>query len=369
MKKKFLTMLMLAFIIVPCLFLIGCVIDNPPDDNMPETEVTITYVLNGQTIETKKSTKSSINTPNNISLPGGYSLEGWYLDNNTFVNRLGYEDINETDFTVYAKVIELFTIQNKTLKSFSDADAISFVVPDGVEVIGEGVFEDNEVIQNVTLPSTLLSIERNAFYNCSSLKEIIIPNSTTYIGRNAFDFCSSLEEVQFPSGLETIEYRAFACTGIKNLITGANLKTIEEQAFYNCDELTSVRVRDTVETIGSQAFKHCGKLETVFLGTGLLTMEGDAFDECSALEAVYMYGENTEFSGYAFTDSQLYLVLISSQEILDQLNFSNAGYKLLFSDYIYIKEGLNPSEDLTERFTKTSNSNFTGYIKYENNDN
>ncbi len=50
-------------------------------------------------------------------------------------------------------------------------------------------------LHSITLPSTLKTIERYAFQECTGLTEITIPSSVTYIGQDAFDSCTSLVKV------------------------------------------------------------------------------------------------------------------------------------------------------------------------------
>ncbi len=55
-----------------------------------------------------------------------------------------------------------------------------------VTVINSKAFQDNEFIKSVTLPDTLKSIHKHAFYNCTSLTTISIPKSVTNIAHGAF---------------------------------------------------------------------------------------------------------------------------------------------------------------------------------------
>lgn len=63
-------------------------------------------------------------------------------------------------------------------------------IPDGVERIGEGAFQNSE-ITSLTLPSTLKVIERYAFSNCYRLTSVELPASITYIGDFAFSNMSN----------------------------------------------------------------------------------------------------------------------------------------------------------------------------------
>lgn len=51
-------------------------------------------------------------------------------------------------------------------------------------------------MKTVELPDTLKSIEKYAFYNCSSIRSIDIPDSTARIGEYAFADCKMLEDIK-----------------------------------------------------------------------------------------------------------------------------------------------------------------------------
>ncbi len=61
-----------------------------------------------------------------------------------------------------------------------------------VSEISYEAFKKNEVIKNVTLPSTITTIGDSAFLCCSNLSTIFIPRSVTYIGKDAFYNCYNL---------------------------------------------------------------------------------------------------------------------------------------------------------------------------------
>ena len=63
---------------------------------------------------------------------------------------------------------------------------ISYIIPDGVKIIGNSAFYNCYNLKNITLPDTIIKIEESAFENCSELTEIILPNSVTELGSSVF---------------------------------------------------------------------------------------------------------------------------------------------------------------------------------------
>ena len=50
---------------------------------------------------------------------------------------------------------------------------------------------------NITLPESLVTIESDVFYKCTSMFEITIPSKVNLIRYSAFSNCSSLQRVHF----------------------------------------------------------------------------------------------------------------------------------------------------------------------------
>ena len=50
-------------------------------------------------------------------------------------------------------------------------------MPDGVTALEEGCFSDNEIIEEVILPTSLEFISAGCFENCPNLKKIFIPSN------------------------------------------------------------------------------------------------------------------------------------------------------------------------------------------------
>jgi hypothetical protein len=82
-------------------------------------------------------------------------------------------------------------------------------------------------ITKCIIPDSVTSIDKKAFYGCTSLKEITIPNSVTSIGFEAFVLCESLKEIIIPDSVTSIGDSAFfGCNSLKKVIFKG--KTLEE---------------------------------------------------------------------------------------------------------------------------------------------
>lgn len=112
-------------------------------------------------------------------------------------------------------------------------------IEDGVT--NSSVFSRFYNLENISLPASVVSIDRDAFLGCTKLSSIILPKSLTNIDDWAFDGCQNLLSVNIPKGV----------------------KKIGESSFRTCKSLVSITIPSAVESIGASAFAWCEKLSSI----------------------------------------------------------------------------------------------------------
>lgn len=89
----------------------------------------------------------------------------------------------------------LYSKDKKRLIAICPNTKKSFVVPNGVEIIEDYVFEGFNELEEIIFPETLKEIGYRCFENCKKLKELHLPASLGSIDFHAFDDCEKLQKV------------------------------------------------------------------------------------------------------------------------------------------------------------------------------
>lgn len=246
--------------------------------------------------------------------------------------------------------------------------AKSVVIPEklggkSVVGIGDGVFMHMNELDTITIPDTVISVGKDAFYGTKfynsqnnwtadkqlylgdilldvdykargdirikdgtrviadfavayskSIKTVTLPDSVEYIGKGAFEQCSKLTAINvnsanksytsqsgvlFDKKINTLVCYPAAKTGTTYEIPNT-VKTIGESAFKGNDQLTKITVPKTVTVIGSFAFAYCEGLKSANLPEGLTVVPEGAFQNCSDLSAVVLPETTVEIGKNAF---------------------------------------------------------------------
>jgi len=132
-----------------------------------------------------------------------------------------------------------------------------------IGTIPDGAFKECTGLTSVTIPDSVTSIGKDAFYGAEKLSSVIIGSNVTSIGNGAFQNCTSLTSVTIPDSVTSIGANAFAGTGLTSITIPDNVTSIGQRAFFKCASLTSVTIGKGVSSIGKSAFSECPKLESV----------------------------------------------------------------------------------------------------------
>lgn len=132
----------------------------------------------------------------------------------------------------------------KQLVSFiSDDD--EFIVPEGVESIGEKAFSGKKHLCRIVLPHTLTVIDDEAFFDCDAMISVNIPESVSQIGSCSFGDCLSLRKVVFDGvPLKMKRSMLAGCEGIREISIPADSIGKFKKLVRDFDDRVVERVAD-----------------------------------------------------------------------------------------------------------------------------
>lgn len=186
---------------------------------------------------------------NNIVMPS--TVKGIY--NNVFE---GCEALSNVTFNDSYTTLGHHVFKNCPLA------AVTF--PKTLGSIGEWAFEGTK-LETVDLSNTqITSLPNGSFYNCEQLSDVKLPIALTDIGECAF-YKSAIASITFPPSLEKIGAWAFQYAHFKNVVIPTNCNTIEQGAFSENANLTTVFINGVTCYLAYNAFAKCPALTDVYI--------------------------------------------------------------------------------------------------------
>ena len=175
-----------------------------------------------------------------------------------------------------------------------------------ISAIGDNAFQDFTDLRKVTLPFVAgFEIGKNAFKNCSKLTDVSGIDYVTNIGESAFAGTqiyltsnSRIGNLGDVTTLGTIGKSAFQnCTNLLELYIGKNIGTIGQYAFRGCSSLKELVIGDSVKTIAPSAFAGCTALTSISLGKSFSDgiMLSLIFTDPMNLDSITVSEENPTF--------------------------------------------------------------------------
>ncbi len=179
-------------------------------------------------------------------------------------------------------------------------DAAKIIAPDNFQISNANVisYPAAGVVQpdGGAYNSTLTEL-----YQCPNQETVEIPASVTSIAENAFENCGLTKTVSFADGMTSVKigdefknlafdnlymgrdwtYDGFTAMApsVKNVTFGPMAGNIPANAFNGSNNLTSITLPATVKTVGENAFANCANLTSIVSeGTSAPTLAENSFD-------------------------------------------------------------------------------------------
>ena len=250
-------------------------------------------------------------------------------------------------------------------------EATSIIIPEGIDHLGQRVFEGCATLETICFPASVRSIGKLAFSSCASLKNVEFLSEDTSdetsradgaayadgkhplegkgwgsgkkdassceassaraafrdapftgehagleeIGYGAFRNCAALASFSFPPSLKRICSWAFAqCSALSAILLPEGLAHLERDAFYGCSSVGFVRLPPALDALCDDVFYGCAALESVRIPAGVDAFGCNVFTGCTHIREVWLEGSDIPES---FTPPQSMKVLIVPGVVFD----------------------------------------------------
>lgn len=242
----------------------------------------------------------NINIPTSVKYIGSNVLTGTELFNN---------DKNYDEGVLYIDNC-LITVNNTA--------NTHLVVKEGTRIIANESFSSH--LEKITIPSTVLYLNKDMFNNCENLTEVIVDeNNPNYTSIDGVLFNKDKTELLYypqakkdnnytiQDGVQRIGITAFAYnTNIKTIVIPESVTRIEDGAFIYCTSLVSINLPRNLSYISDNLFYYCESLESIILPSNIKYIGTMAFQGCSMLDNITL-PSTIEFIGYtAFEGTKIY---------------------------------------------------------------
>lgn len=147
---------------------------------------------------------------------------------------------------------------------FKNCPLAAVTFPNTLNSIGEYAFEGTN-LKTVDLSNTqITSLPNGCFFICENLSDVKLPKDLTDIGNNAF-ISTPIASITFPSFLQKIGDYAFQKAKLENVVIPTNCNAIEQGAFSENANLTTVVVNGLECYLAVSAFAKCDNLKDVYI--------------------------------------------------------------------------------------------------------
>lgn len=139
---------------------------------------------------------------------------------------------------------------------------------------------------NYNRTCTIIDVGNNTDSNLV-IPEKIGNYTVTNIGEDAFSNCNHLTSVSLPESLIYIaDFAFYDCENLESINIPANVIYLGATSFSGCESLKHISLPNKITEINPSTFSGCTSLERIELPNSLIKIEACAFEGCSSLSEI-----------------------------------------------------------------------------------
>lgn len=208
-----------------------------------------------------------------------------------------------------------------------------YKIKDGTLCIVDDAISQCDYLTSIEIPTSVTYIDDEAFLCCNSLENIFVDsNNKNYCAEDGVLFNKDKTVlIQYPIGNERKSYT------IPDGVTSIN-----NYAFFQASDLTSITFPNSLLTIGEQAFDWCFGITDITIPTTVENIGLGAFADVFFLEKIIIKSINVKLDEYLFVPSEgAYFDNVTYEEILPlwkrYLIGDDSAYDEIDKYFVYIE--------------------------------
>lgn len=220
----------------------------------------------------------------------------------------------------------------------------------------------------VVIPESITSIEDGAFQE-SGITSIEIDNNVRSIGNNVFQGCKELTSAVIGNSVTYMGDAVFeSCENLFFVLLSYGITDLRYSTFSGCYGLTNIEIPNTVTSIDSYAFMNCTGLSSVVIPDRVRFVGDNAFGGCLNLYEIHCSSPTppmttfSSFNGIFFNMCRLYVPRGSARAYRKAPGWNNFTRIIEEVPFSSVSAGIPFGADIYGQFVGSDSSNDSLYL-------